>query len=207
MTDQFNTDDYTLPERIKALADNCNYKHVRVVQAVLSGKYSSHTKAYMSVYPESSQDAARDSVSKILAIPCVSALYAALRDEQLLEGILSRAETLAILSDMARTNIGDIVEFGSFEAGEDEDGQPIIRSTWRFKGSNELTPAALTSIQEVSSSAQGLKLKQHDPKAAIKQLAEMLGWNEPTKVGATDLEFVGDILKPIDEDNLKSSPC
>lgn len=189
-----------LPEGIQGLVDKCNPKHVKVVQAIVSGEYSSNTAAYMSVYTETTEESARRDASRMLTNADVEELLGELRKIHILKNIITREESLQVLSDMARTHMGDIVEFGDLEVGEDEDGEPIVCSTWRFKGSKHLNQAALHSIHEVSSSAQGLKIKQHDQKAAIKQLAEMLGWNATKEVKVTGLEFVGDILSRKDSD-------
>lgn len=184
-----------LPDNIKALADECNHKHVLVVQAILSGNYPSNTKAYQSVYTEASAETARTEVSKCLALPNVKTLYDALKEAQILEGVITRSEAMKILSDMATTTIGDLVDFGSHEVGVDDDGEPIYQSTWSFKDKAKIPEHALRSISELAATPQGLKIKQHDQKAAIKQLADMMGWNAPAKldVGRT-LEIAGDIL-------------
>ena len=90
-----------LPENIKILADKCNPKHVKVVNAILSGEYSSNTKAYQSVYDKSKPDSARESVAKILAIPSVSAYKKACEEAAILETISTRAERLKRLDDIA----------------------------------------------------------------------------------------------------------
>lgn len=171
-----------LSEEARALAEQCNERHVRFIQCVLSGKFDSNTAAYQFVYPESSYDASRDSASKVLAIPCNKALYSQLREEQLMEGVLSRAEAMKILSDMASTSMGDLVVFGTVEAGTNEDGEPVHQAVWKFKDSQAMTAEQLRSISEVTAGRDGLRIKQHDQKAAIKQLAEMAGWNEPKKI-------------------------
>ena len=166
-----------LPENIKALADKCLDKHVQVVEAIVHGEYSSNTKAYQSVYPDADEDSANSSVARMLAIDSVSSLYEAMRDARLLKGILRRSEAMKILSDMARTTIGDLLEFGEYELGADaETGLPVIQSTWKFKNSEELSPSQLASISELTATKEGLKIKQHDQKAAIKQLSEIAGW-------------------------------
>lgn len=171
-----------LSEEAKALAEQCNERHVRVVQAILSGEYTSQTLAYLSVYPESSQDSARSSVCDVLAIPSVKALHFQLKEEKLLEGAMTRAEAISILSDMARTPISELVEFSTITAGTDDDGNPVKQSVWSFKNSALLSEGAMRSISELAATREGLKIKQHDQKAAIKQLAEMAGWEAAKKV-------------------------
>ncbi len=171
-----------LPEHIKELADACSDTEVQVIEAVLSGDYPNNTQAYLSVFPNIDVDSARSSVSRMLARDNVSALLQAYKDQRLLDSIMSREEAMSILSDMARVNMGDLVTFGSFQVGEDENGQPVVQSTWKFKDSESMSKAHLRSIMEINSTPQGLKIKQHDQKAAIKQLADMMGWEAPKKV-------------------------
>jgi len=201
-----------LSDEIKELAAACFPRHVEVVQAILSGKYSSNTKAYMSLYPDSSVDAARSSVADLLANPNTKRLYTALREEKLMEGVLTRSEAMKILTDMATTSMGDIIEFGNTEIGIDpETGDPVMAGTWKFKNSKDMTEEQLRSINEVASTAQGLKIKQHDQKAAIKQLAEMAGWEAPKKIKhsgeltSTTPDMDLETATRIYEDNLKRS--
>ena len=169
-----------IPESIKPLADACIKEHVDVVQAIISGDYSSNTKAYLSVYPDCEPDSARANVARMLAIDSVADLYEALRDLRLERGIISRAQAMKILSDMAETPLSDLVEFGTYEV-ETEDG-PKTQSVWSFKDAENMTEKQKRTILELSTTREGLKIKQHDPKAAIKQLSEMRGWDAPKKV-------------------------
>ena len=197
-----------LPEEIKKLAEECNPDHVKVVQAILSGEYSSNTAAYRSVYKDASEESAKASVSRLLTIDNVKALHCALRELQLLEGALTRAEAISILSDMARTSMGDVADFRNVEYEVDD--EKIERAVWYFKNSGELSESALRSIHELGMTKEGLKLKLHDQKAAIKQLAEMMGWNKPQKLAvvgslvATNSEMTLEEASRVFEDNLKS---
>ena len=169
-------------DRVKELAALCNAKHVQVIEAILSGNFPSHTKAYQSIYSGCSDKAARANVARMLAIDSVSALHKAWRELRLTESIMTRTEAMVILSDMARTSIGDLVEFGTYQVTEDDKGNPVYQSTWSFKDSDQLTEAQLRSISELQATKEGLKIKQHDQKAAMKQLAEMAGWEAAKKI-------------------------
>ncbi len=57
-------------------------------------------------------------------------------------------------------------------------------------------PLSLT-VAELSTGKDGLKIKLHDPKAAIKQLAGMCGWEAPKKA-----ELTGANGGPIQTSNL-----
>lgn len=105
-----------------------------------------------------------------------------------IDGIRARSETAAVmgrqealerLSMMARTSLSDLVEFGSHELGEDENGNPIIQSAWKIKDSVLQDPKQLASISELAASKDGIKIKTHSPLHAIQQLAKMQGWDRP----------------------------
>ena len=171
-----------LPEDIKKLADACVPKHVQVVQAILSGEYGSNTAAYQAFYPDADADSANANCARMLAIDSVRKLYNALRDERLMQGVLSRAEAMQILTNMARHSLSDLVTFGSMELPDEKTGETRSVGTWAFKDSSELTPEALATISELSSTKEGNRIKTHDQKAAIKLLSDMAGWAEPKKI-------------------------
>ena len=180
-----------LSPEIRKLADDVdNIKHVNLVTAIISGEYESNMHAYMAVYPKSSADAARTSCPQVLAIPRVKALLRAMRDESIMDGIMTRAQALKRLSDMAVASISDIATFGTTELVVD--GVKTTVGTWNFKDSSEITPEGLASISELASTKEGNKIKLHDAKVAIRQLADMQGWAEPTEVKLT-----GEIKSPV----------
>ncbi len=184
-----------LSPEIKKLIAKCNDKHVLVIQAVLSGDYNNKTEAYLSQYPDSTNVSASDSVYNLLRIPDNRALYEAMKEEKIIGGILKRNEAMAILSDMARTNIGDIAIFDEVDV-ETADGDIVRRAVWSFKNSENMTEGQLRSIMEIKASPFGSSIKLHDQKGAIKQLAEMQGWNEAKKLDLTAsvLPIAGDVL-------------
>lgn len=170
-----------LPEEIKELADKCLDKHVQVVQAILSGDFSSNAKAYMHYYPDSDPDSAKASCARLLAIDNVSALYNALRDHSFAQNALSRAEAVAILSNMARHSVADLFVSNGHSLVLDQD---------------KITPEALAAVSEVADTKEGQKIKMHDAKAAIKQLADMGGWNAAQDVNVNHSNLAVSIYLP-----------
>ncbi|KLU14546.1 terminase [Xenorhabdus sp. GDc328] len=83
---------------------------------------------------------------------------------------------------MGRVSIHDIADFRNSQIGEDDEGKPVFQATWQFKDSALQNPAALSAISELTTGKDGIKLKLHDPKAAIKQLSELMGWESAKKV-------------------------
>lgn len=93
--------------------------------------------------------------------------------------VMGRQEALERLSMVARTSLSDLVEFGTYELGEDDDGRPIVQASWRFRDSALLDPRQMAAIAELSASRDGIKIKTHSPLQAIQQLAKMQGWDRP----------------------------
>jgi phage terminase small subunit len=124
-------------------------------------------------------DTARACASEILTKPNVKAFIDEIGSAAITDAVMTRQEALERLSVMARASIHEMVEFGESDCGLDEDGKPIIQASWRFKPSTLQSPESLAAISELTAGPRGISLKLHDPKAAIKQLAEMQGWEPP----------------------------
>lgn len=99
--------------------------------------------------------------------------------------IMTREEALERLSMMARVKITDIAEFTEHQTGEDEEGNPVMGTTWRILNSADIPEHAAASIKSVTATKFGPKLDMHDPQSAIQQLAKMQGWDAPAKVDHT----------------------
>lgn len=96
------------------------------------------------------------------------------------DAVMTRQEALERLSGFARTDLADLVEFGTYEVGE-EDGQPILQASWRIKDSALQDPKKMAAISELAATKDGIKIKTHSPLSAIQQLAKMQGWESATK--------------------------
>lgn len=147
--------------------------------AIIKGK--NQTDAYKAAKGKAKGDAMRAAASRMYANVNVLAFLQSVQGEVVDEAIMGREEALKRLTSLGRMSLYDIAEFRNGVIGEDEDGQPVIQASWSFKDSALLTPEALAAISELTAGQQGLKIKMHDPKAAIKQLAEMQGWEAPKK--------------------------
>lgn len=126
-------------------------------------------------------DTARASYSEILAHPNVKAFKLLLERAALSERIMTREEAMALLSKQARANIKDFANFAKHQVGEDENGNPIYQSVWDFKGDGELADDDAACITELTAGRDGLKFKIQSQAQAIKQLADMAGWNAAVK--------------------------
>lgn len=148
--------------------------------AIIRGK--TQAQAYKSAGGKAkTADSANVSASQIFNNLKVQAFLKSVQDEVVDEAIMGREEALKRLTSLGRASLFDIAEFRNGMIGEDEEGNPIFQASWNFKDSSMLTPEAIAAIAELTAGPQGLKIKLHDPKAAIKQLAELQGWDAPKK--------------------------
>ncbi|MCG3462667.1 terminase small subunit [Xenorhabdus bovienii] len=136
-------------------------------------------------YKAKTDESARASASEILTNLKVKTFLDAMNQEAVSDAVMTRQEALERLSTMGRVSLHDIAEFRNSQIGEDDKGQPVFQASWQFKDSALQNPAALSAISELTTGKDGIKLKLHDPKAAIQQLSELMGWDAPKKTELT----------------------
>ena len=179
----------------------------RLVVEHLAGK--SQLQAYRSAQPEATgtDASAKVTVCVTLKKPKVVAYLDAMKEDMVSDSIMSREESLERLSTLARGNFSDMVEFKTASVGRDDDGEKVLLSVWRIKDSTLQDPEKLATISELSATAQGLKMKLHNPVVAIQQLAAMCNWNTPTKVDllSTDGSMTPAAVSPLDTSKLSDS--
>lgn len=169
----------------KFLFDQLTQLQQRVATNVLSGM-TQRQAYYVAGGSATSDDSADATVSELLSNPKVVAFMDAMKEAAVSEAVMGRQEALEKLSLLARTDLKDLVEFGDYTIGTDEEsGAPIIQASWKIKPSAMQDPKQMAAIAELSASKDGIKIKTHSPLAALKQLADMQGWNAPTKVQST----------------------
>lgn len=174
----------TLTEQQKALFDALTKLQQRFVTHLLKG--ANQTAAYRAAGGKAkTDDSARAQASRMITFDNVQAFLKAVQYEPVNDAIMTRIETLERLSKMGRTSLTDIAEFRNCQIGEDEDGHPVYQASWSFKDSALQDAGAMAAVAELTTGKEGIKLKMHDPKAAIKQLGEMQGWEAPKKTELT----------------------
>lgn len=169
----------TLTDEQKALFDALTMLQKKFVTQLLKGK--NQTDAYRKAGGKAKGDNLRKAAHQIATNIDVGAFLKSVQHETVNEAIMTYEEAMERLSVMGRTSIADLATFGTQVVGEDDDGNPVTQSVWSFKNANELKPEQMAAISELTAGKDGLKIKLHDPKAAIKQLAEMRGWEAPKK--------------------------
>lgn len=168
------------PEQ-KFLFDQLTQLQQRVATNVLSGM-TQRQAYYVAGGTATSDDSADASVSALLSNIKVAAFMDAMKEAAVSEAVMGRQEALEKLSLLARTDLKDLVEFGDYTVGTDEEsGEPIIQASWKIKPSAMQDPKQMAAIAELSATKDGIKIKTHSPLAAIKQLADMQGWNAAQK--------------------------
>lgn len=179
------------PEQ-KALFDQLTELQQRTAINVLAGM-TQRAGYYAAGGTSKSDDVADATASELLSNPKVKAFMDAMKEAAVSEAVMTRTEAMEKLSALARTDLKDLVEFGEYELGDDGEGNPVIQSSWRIRDSALQDPAKMAAISELTASKEGIKIKTHSPLAAIKQLADMQGWDAAKKVDTT--------LRVVDDDS------
>ncbi|MEH0874640.1 terminase small subunit [Pectobacterium cacticida] len=167
----------------QALFDVLTPLQKRFVTHILKGK--NQTEAYRKAGGKAKGENLRKAAHQIATNIDVGAFLKSVHHDAVSDAIMTYEEAMERLTAMGRTSIADLAIFGTHVVGEDDDGNPISQSVWSFKNASELRPEQMAAISELTAGKDGLKIKLHDPKAAIKQLAEMRGWEAPKKTEVT----------------------
>lgn len=133
--------------------------------------------------------------SELLSNPKMARFLTSFNAERLAPAVMSRDEMLERLTTMARTNINDIVniinsdeEYMNCESGDVVAGQ----TAWSLKPLNEMTNGGIDAISELTAGKEGYKFKLHDQRAAMKQLAELMGYDAAVKQEVTVVKSLED---------------
>ncbi|MFW2576507.1 terminase small subunit [Serratia nevei] len=169
----------TLTEEQKALFDALTALQKRFVTHLLNG--ANQTEAYRKAGGRAKGEGERSKANQIVTNSNVQAFLKSVQYQAINEAIMTRTEALERLSKMGRTSLSDIADFRNCLIGEDEEGAPVYQASWSFRDSALQDPEAMAAVAELTTGKDGIKLKMHDPKAAIKQLGEMMGWEAPKK--------------------------
>lgn len=145
------------------------------------------------------------SVSQILGNVKVKAFIDSMANHIVNPFIMSRDEMMQELTLVARTNSNDLIEWGyrDVETINKETGKAEVvpQAYWTLKTSDEIKPEHMSAIEEVSTGKDGLKFKRTSKLAAMKQLAELAGYEAPKQIEVTESESLtpwGSISASID---------
>ena len=134
------------------------------------------------------QETAECCASEILSNPKVKAFLECMRHEAVRGAVMTRLEMSERLSTLARVNMSDLIEWRKTTT-LDAEGNQVEQAMWALKESSELDEYQLAAIAEVTAGREGFKIKQHSPLLAMKQLADVEGYNAAIKqdVKVTDV--------------------
>lgn len=150
----------------------------KVVINVLAGM--SNIDAYYAAGGKSkTRGSAEACVSRMLSDAKVRAYLDVMKQEAVTSAVMSRTEMLERLSLLARTPLSDLIEWHSVL---DDEGKPTGQTFWRVKESAKQDPLAMATIAELTAGKDGFKLKQHSQLAAMKQLADLEGYNAAKQI-------------------------
>lgn len=144
----------------------------------------------------------RASVCEILANPNVKPFIDSMASHIVNPAIMSRQEMMEKLSSLARTNMSDLIEWRT-ELSSDSDGEPVEQSLWAIKESAMLDEQKAAAIAELTAGKEGFKIKQHSPLTAMKQLADLAGYNEAQKLDHSSSDGSMSPQKMTDEQLMK----
>jgi phage terminase small subunit len=193
--------DFRFTDEQRELYNACTALQRKVVLNMVTSKMSQRKAYYAAGGTAKTDNAADVSVSTMLSNSKVKSLYDSLMEQEIGRAIMTRDEARLILSDIANTKLSDIADFKKVQVGTSEKGDAIYQTAWELKDSDDMSDIAAGSIEEISTSACGFKFKKHSRTQAIKQLAEMDGWNAASKH-----ELTGKEGKPIKSITLDMSP-
>ena len=126
----------------------------------------------------------KDLGNQILSNPLVKHFLSTMATEpapEIASAVLSRDELLIGLTTIARTTIDDVVSFTERSMVDMESGLELLNSSVHVKSIDEIPPGARSAIKSVKQTKNGLELTLYDSLQARKQIAEMCGYNAPTK--------------------------
>lgn len=95
--------------------------------------------------------------------------------------VMTRQEMLERLTGVARTSITDVVDINN-QVMVEIDGDQVLQSYWSLKDPDEIKGAGASAISELTASKEGIKIKLHDSKAAMKQIADLEGYNAAVRL-------------------------
>lgn len=168
----------------RALFDQLTVLQQRTAINVLSGM--SQRDAYKAAGGKAKSEAAADQVACVMLRNIkVKAFMDSMLGEAVSDAVMSRQEAMERLTSLARISLADLIEFGTYELGEDGEGNPIVQTSFKIRDSALQDPKALPAIAELTAGRDGIKIKQHSPLQALKQLADLQGWNAPVKQEVT----------------------
>lgn len=144
-------------------------------------KGTNQTEAHRIAGGYAKKESTRPSLAtRMLKDANVRAFMALFKGEQckpLASAIMTREEIAERLTRIARTKLTDVVEITT-KTLFDENGDEVQQGAWNLRQPDDMQGAGVEMLSELTVSKHGIKIKTHDQTAAMKQLADLYGWNK-----------------------------
>jgi len=161
-----------LTAKQKKLADALPTLHKKFVINLIDGTMSQR-EAYVAAGGKGKKEKCQDAAaSRMLTYPKVKAFYDSLIESAASGAILTKQKALEILTHSATSSMADFCEFKVDDKGN---------ITMMIKDPSELPKDLARCIKSISPVGNGFKIELHDSHGAMKQMADMIGWNVPRK--------------------------
>jgi phage terminase small subunit len=169
--------------------------------------YSLRGYSNMEAYRRAGGSAKKDqtmgaSSTEILKKPKVKQFINSFSKNRIKAAIMSKEEMMERLTSFGRSSIFDVAEIEDHTEMEsdDDDGLVFFGSKLRVKNKDKIPDSLRGFIKSVKKSKNGLEVTLHDTLSAMKQLADLGGYNAASKTEvSTKIEVTNDQRKLLDK--------
>lgn len=140
--------------------------------------------------------------------PNVVKFMDSMRQSIVSESMMTRAEMIKKLTIISRITVSDVLhivhptdQLMNLRTGEVISGQ----SYWSLKHPDDMPEGAMSAITELVTTKQGLKIKLHDQKVAMKQLSDLEGFDKPKQLEITAPKTIEDFYDAVATDSESDS--
>jgi len=158
---------YEMTPQQRAAFERMDDREQRFALKIISG--ASGAEAIKAGWPDAKGAGIR--ATTVRHRPKVRAFLTEMQCTLIDDAIMSRNEAMERLTKIARATITDVVDIKEINWGTPE--APDLQTTWHLRNDSD----ALETVSELKAGPAGPQIKLHDPLKAIKQMAEMSGWN------------------------------
>lgn len=180
-----NNHGFLSAEEFQALFDEYSHGMTRLqVQfAVNAASGMTQRAAYVKAGGTAKKDTSQDTqASSLMSNQKVKRLYGLMVRKAAEDSVMTKTESMNILSNIARARIDDFMTYEFYEHFDDETGDKELRVKYTTKDSADIPPHLMNAVASVVMTPSGPKFTLKDSVAALKQLSKMLGWDSPLEV-------------------------
>lgn len=143
----------------------------------------SQRKAYVAAGGTAKKETVQDTqASMMFRKPKVKELHKLIVLKAMEESVMTRTESMMILSDIARARIDDFMTYEFYEHEDPKTSEITLKVKYNAKNSEDIPSNLMNAVAGVTMTPSGPRFTLRDATAAHKQLAKMLDWDSPTKI-------------------------